>query len=88
MLNGAGSTVNFTDGFWSQPRTWNVMGASNKTGDFALGKHEWRGLRRRGRRRHRPGARHPAPKSVQAEDIYVIPDSAHPKRFMLVEVEC
>ncbi|MEK7951415.1 autotransporter-associated beta strand repeat-containing protein [Luteolibacter soli] len=37
VLNGAGSTVNFTDTFWTQQRIWNVMSASNKTGDFTLG---------------------------------------------------
>ncbi|MEO5913844.1 MAG: autotransporter-associated beta strand repeat-containing protein [Luteolibacter sp.] len=37
ILNAAGSTVNFTDTFWSQSRTWNVMTCSNKTGNFTLG---------------------------------------------------
>jgi autotransporter-associated beta strand protein len=37
VLNGAGSAVNFTDTFWTQTHTWNVMSASNKTGDFTLG---------------------------------------------------
>ena len=37
VLNSAGSTVNFTDAFWTQPRSWTVLSASNKTGDFALG---------------------------------------------------
>jgi autotransporter-associated beta strand protein len=36
-LNAAGSTVNFTDSFWTQPRTWNVMSSSNKSGNFTLG---------------------------------------------------
>ena len=37
ILNAAGSTVNFTDPFWGQSRTWNVMTCSGKTGDFTLG---------------------------------------------------
>ncbi|MCW1925806.1 autotransporter-associated beta strand repeat-containing protein [Luteolibacter arcticus] len=37
ILNAAGSTVNFTDSFWTQPHTWNMLSGSNKTGDFALG---------------------------------------------------
>ena len=37
VLNAAGSTVNFTDSFWSQSRTWNVMSCANKAGDFTLG---------------------------------------------------
>lgn len=37
VLNAAGSTVNFTDTFWTQSHTWPVMTASNKAGDFTLG---------------------------------------------------
>lgn len=37
VLNGAGSTVNFTDIFWSQPRTWAVMSGTAITGTFSLG---------------------------------------------------
>ncbi len=37
VLNAAGSTVNFTDSFWTRSRTWNVMSCANKTGDFTLG---------------------------------------------------
>ena len=37
VLNAAGSTVNFTDPFWTQSRTWNVMTCSNKSGNLALG---------------------------------------------------
>ncbi len=37
ILNSAGSTVNFTDTFWTQSRTWNVMSCTSKTGDFSLG---------------------------------------------------
>lgn len=36
-LNAAGGSVNFTDSFWSQSRTWNVMTCSGKTGSFTLG---------------------------------------------------
>jgi autotransporter-associated beta strand protein len=37
ILNGPSSTVNLADTFWTQSHTWNVINASNKTGDFALG---------------------------------------------------
>ncbi len=37
VFNSTGSTVDFTDAFWTQPRSWTVLSASNKTGDFALG---------------------------------------------------
>jgi hypothetical protein len=37
VLNGAGSVVNFTDLFWSQPRTWAVMSGTAITGTFSLG---------------------------------------------------
>ena len=37
VLNAAGSEVNFTDAFWAQSRTWNVMSCSNRTGIFSLG---------------------------------------------------
>ncbi len=37
MFNASGSTVNFADAFWSQPRGWTVLNAVAKTGDFTLG---------------------------------------------------
>jgi len=37
VFNGAGSTVNFTDSFWSQSRTWTLVNCTGKTGDFTLG---------------------------------------------------
>ena len=37
VFNPPGGTVNFTDSFWSQSRSWTVMSASNKTGTFTLG---------------------------------------------------
>jgi len=37
VLNGAGSSVNFTDPFWTQPHSWTLMSCSNKTGGFVLG---------------------------------------------------
>jgi autotransporter-associated beta strand protein len=37
VFNSSGSTVDFTDAFWSQPRSWPVLSASNKTGNFTLG---------------------------------------------------
>ncbi|BCU79353.1 hypothetical protein llg_40680 [Luteolibacter sp. LG18] len=36
-FNAPGSNVNFTDSFWSQTRTWNVMSCTGKSGSFALG---------------------------------------------------
>ena len=32
-----GSTVNFTDIFWKEPRSWNVVTHTSRTGNFALG---------------------------------------------------
>ena len=37
VLNGAGSMVNFTDAFWTQSHSWNLMNCSAKSGDFTLG---------------------------------------------------
>lgn len=37
VFNASGSMVNFTDAFWSQTRTWNVMTCAVKTGTFTLG---------------------------------------------------
>ena len=37
VVNAAGSSVSFVDAFWTQPRSWTVLSASNKTGDFTLG---------------------------------------------------
>lgn len=36
-LSGPGSSVNFTDPFWSQPHAWPVLTASSLTGSFTLG---------------------------------------------------
>ncbi|BCU77872.1 autotransporter-associated beta strand repeat-containing protein [Luteolibacter sp. LG18] len=37
VLNPAGGTVDFTQAFWNQPRTWTVMTGSAITGAFTLG---------------------------------------------------
>lgn len=37
VFDSPGSTVDFTDAFWTQPRSWILMTASNKTGDLSLG---------------------------------------------------
>jgi autotransporter-associated beta strand protein len=37
IFNASGSTVNFFDTFWTQPRTWTVMSSSGMTGTFTLG---------------------------------------------------
>jgi autotransporter-associated beta strand protein len=37
VFNRPGSTVNFTNTFWSQNRTWTIVTASSLTGSFALG---------------------------------------------------
>lgn len=37
VFNAPGSTVSFTDAFWTQPRSWTVLTAANKSGDFVLG---------------------------------------------------
>jgi len=36
-FNAPGGTVNFTDAFWGQQRTWTVLSASTKAGRFSLG---------------------------------------------------
>ncbi len=36
-LDDAGSTTNYFDAFWSQPRTWGALSATTQTGTFALG---------------------------------------------------
>ena len=37
VFNSPGSTVNFTDAFWTQPRSWTVLACATMTGDFDLG---------------------------------------------------
>ncbi len=37
ILNRAGSSVDFSDAFWSANRTWQVMSSSGMTGSLALG---------------------------------------------------
>ena len=37
LVNGAGSTVNFSDPFWTQSHAWPVLTATTLTGSFALG---------------------------------------------------
>ena len=37
VFNAPGSTVDFSDAFWRQPRSWTVLSASAKTGAFTLG---------------------------------------------------
>lgn len=36
-LNSAGSTVDFTDAFWTQSHTWTAINATSVSGTFALG---------------------------------------------------
>ena len=37
VFNGAGSSVNFTNVYWTQPRSWSVLTATAMGGQFALG---------------------------------------------------
>ncbi len=37
VLNGALSTTNYFNAFWTQPRTWSVLASSAQTGVFTLG---------------------------------------------------
>jgi autotransporter-associated beta strand protein len=37
VLNGTGSTVNFTNSFWTQPRSWTVLSSTAMSGLFTLG---------------------------------------------------
>jgi autotransporter-associated beta strand protein len=37
VLNNTGSTVDFTDVFWTQPHSWTLMSCFAKSGDFTLG---------------------------------------------------
>jgi autotransporter-associated beta strand protein len=36
-LNDTGSTTNYFDAFWTQPRTWGALSATSQTGTFAVG---------------------------------------------------
>lgn len=36
-LNNSGSTVNYYDTFWTEPRSWTVVSSSNMAGTFTLG---------------------------------------------------
>ncbi len=37
VMNNTGSSVDFSDVFWTQPHSWTLMSCSGKAGDFTLG---------------------------------------------------